>query len=82
MDDDYQVNLLRTLIGYFHISVSQQIALTRHGKAFESLTPAEKEKLQGDLIQAVMSIGRDVTEETLRNFLKPLPPAPPPGPVN
>jgi ATP-dependent DNA ligase len=82
MDDDYQNNLLRTLIGYFHISVTQQIALTRHGKAFEHLTQAEKDALQNEVIQAVMAIARDLTAETLQNFLKPPPTPAPPGPVN
>jgi hypothetical protein len=44
MDDEakYDTNLLRVIIGFLHISLSQQLALARHGKPFELLTQEEK----------------------------------------
>jgi len=83
MDNDakYDTNLLRVIIGFLHVSLSQQLALMRHGKAFELLTKAEKNVLQSEMINSVMTVARQVGEEELQGFLKPPPPTPS-GPVN
>jgi len=79
MDEEgsYEAKLLRTIIGFLHISLSQQLALTRHGKPFEHLTQEEKDALQAEMINSVATVARQVNEETLRAFLKPPPPTPP-----
>jgi hypothetical protein len=77
----YESKLLRIIIGFLHISLSQQIALTRHGKAFELLTQAEKDTLQGDMIGSVMTIARQVGEEAIEAFLQPPVPPKTSGPV-
>ena len=69
-EETYATSLLRLIIGFLHISLSQQLALARHGKAFESLSQAEKDTLANDMVNAVMTIARQVNEETMRNFLK------------
>ncbi len=77
----YESSLLRVVIGFLHISLSEQLALTRHGKAFHLLTQEEKDGLQGEMIGSVMTIARQVGEEAIEAFLKPPPPLKP-GPVN
>jgi hypothetical protein len=79
IEGTYEARLLRIIIGFLHVSLSQQLALTRHGKPFESLAQEEKDSLQTDLINSVVAVARQVSEETLQGFLKP--PAPP-GPVH
>lgn len=76
----YESKLLRIIIGFLHISLSQQLALTRHGKAFELLSQAEKDTLQNDMIGAVRAVARQVGEEAIEAFLKP-PVQPKSGPV-
>ena len=81
LNGSYESKLLRILIGFLHISLSQQLSLVRHGKAFELLDPAEKTALQNEMINNVMGVARQVSEEALEAFLKPPPPAPPSGPI-
>ena len=45
-----------------------QLALTRHGKAFESLAPEEKKTLQNDLIVSVFALARQVDEPFRRGY--------------
>jgi len=66
----YETKLLRIIIGFLHVSLSQQLALTRHGKAFESLAPEEKTTLQNDLIVSVFALARQVDEATIDGYLK------------
>lgn len=71
LDGTYETQLLRILIGFLHISVSQQLALVRHGKAFEKLTPEEKEALQKDMVLSVMTIAGQLSETALKGGLEP-----------
>ena len=80
IEGTYDTKLLRLIIGFLHISLSQQLALTRHGKPFERLTQEEKDALQTEMINSVMMIARQVSEEALQGFLKPPIPTPS-GPV-
>jgi hypothetical protein len=64
----YESKLLRIVIGFLHVSLSQQLALTRHGKAFESLAPEEKKTLQNDLIVSVFALARQVDEPFRRGY--------------
>ena len=64
----YESKLLRIVIGFLHFSLSQQLALTRHGKAFESLAPEEKKTLQNDLIVSVFALARQVDEPFRRGY--------------
>lgn len=77
----FESKLLRILIGFLHVSLTQQLSLVRHGKAFELLDQAEKTALQNEMINNVMEVARQVSEEALQAFLKPRPPAPPSGPI-
>jgi hypothetical protein len=78
----YESDLLRVLIGYFHVSLIQQFSLTRHEKSFENLTQEEKDKVSNDVIGAVITMARQATPELLKKFWKE-PNAPPKmGPVN
>jgi hypothetical protein len=75
-ETSYESDLLRVLIGYFHVSLIQQFALARHGKPFESLAPAEKDALSNDVIGAVITMARQATPEVMRKFCTPDEPAP------
>jgi len=59
---------LRIVIGFLQVSRAQQLALTRHGKAFESLAPEEKKTLQNDLIVSVFALARQVDEPFRRGY--------------
>jgi hypothetical protein len=78
----YEAKLLRIVIGFLHVSLSQQLALTRHGKPFENLTPEDKDSLQTEMINSVMTVARQLSEEALQGFLKPPAPPGPPGQVH
>lgn len=43
LDGTYETKLLRILIGYFHVSLSQQLSIAHHGKKFEDLAPEESQ---------------------------------------
>jgi hypothetical protein len=75
-NETYSENLLRVLIGFFHYSVSQQIAIAHYGKPFHNLTDEEKTKMQNQMILDVMAIARQVDVETVKKFLAPPPPPP------
>jgi hypothetical protein len=70
LDGTYETKLLRIVIGYLHVSLLQQIALTRHGKPFHSLDPQEKTTLEADMVAAVGHVAHQLTEETLKDELK------------
>ena len=71
--ESYEAKLLRVLIGFLHVSLSQQLALTRYGKPFHTLTPEEKTILQDQMLIDVMTLARQVTPEALKKFLEPPP---------
>ena len=80
MQGSYESKLLRVLIGFLHISLSQQLALTRHGKAFETLALEEKTAIQNDMMLAVFGIAKQIDETTIDGYLKP--PGPPMGKIH
>jgi hypothetical protein len=67
----YESKLLRLLIGFFHVSLLQQLSLTRHNKPFHLLTQEEKTSLENEMLAAVMNIANQVSEEALVGMLKP-----------
>jgi hypothetical protein len=81
-ETSYESDLLRVLIGYFHVSLIQQFSLTRHGKPFESLAPAEKDALSNDVVGAVITMGRQATPELLKKFWRQPDVPPKMGPIN
>ncbi|MCU1331134.1 MAG: hypothetical protein JWM08_126 [Candidatus Angelobacter sp.] len=78
----YESDLLRVLIGYFHVSLLQQLALARHGKPFETLIQAEKDALENDMIGAVVGVARLVTPEQVKKFWQQPGIPPKMGPIN
>jgi hypothetical protein len=58
------------LIGYFHVSLLQQIALTQYGKGFHLLTQEEKSKLENEVLMAVFHIAHHLTDEALSAVMK------------
>jgi hypothetical protein len=71
LDGSYEAKLLRVLIGFFHVSLLQQLALTRHNKPFHLLTQEEKDTLEKDMLAAVMNVAHQVSEQALLGDLKP-----------
>lgn len=71
LEGSYESSLLRIIVGYLHVSVLQQLALTRHGKAFHTLTPEEKMNLEMEMMNTVGQIAHGLTEESLRGDWKP-----------
>ena len=71
LEGTYETKLLRIVIGFLHISLLQQLALTRHGKAFHTLTQEEKNNLETEMVGAVMMVAHNLSEEALRVALKP-----------
>lgn len=78
----YESDLLRVLIGYFHVSLIQQFSLARHGKPFENLTQEEKDKVSNDVVGAVITMGRQATPELLKQFWRHPDVPPKMGPIN
>jgi hypothetical protein len=78
----YESDLLRVLIGYFHVSLLQQLALARHGKAFEGLIQAEKDTLSNDAVAAVLSVARLMTPEQMKKIWQQSDAPPKMGPIN
>jgi hypothetical protein len=79
----YESSLLRVIIGYLHVSLSEQLAETLYGKPHHTLSETEKEFVQSKVIHSVMALARQVGEEAIEAFLKPPTPAPEPsGPIN
>lgn len=70
LDGSYEAKLLRMLLGYFHVSVLQQVALVRHGKGFHLLTQEEKNTLENDVIGAVFHMAHQASEAALLGELK------------
>ena len=82
LEGTYETKLLRMIIGFLHVSLSQQLALTRYGKPFQSLTPEEKNSLQEEMVTGVLAVADNVSEEALQNFLNPFVPPGPLGPIH
>lgn len=78
----YESDLLRVLIGYFHVSLIQQFSLARHGKPFENLTQEEKDKVSNDVVGAVITMARQATPELMKRFWQETGTPPKMGPVN
>jgi hypothetical protein len=47
LDGSFESKLLRVLIGYFHVSLLQQLALSQYGKSFHFVEP-RREKQTGE----------------------------------
>jgi hypothetical protein len=73
LEGTYETKLLRIVIGFLHISLLQQLALTRHGKAFHTLTREEKNTLEADMVGAVAAVAQGLTEENLQALQGGLP---------
>lgn len=80
----YESKLLRVIIGFLHVSLSEQLSVAYFGKPHRNLTQTERDAVQSQVIHSVMTIARQVDEENVDAFLKPPPPPPPDpsGPVN
>jgi hypothetical protein len=70
LDGSHESKLLRVLIGYFHVSLLHQIALTQYGKGFHLLTQEEKSKLENEVLMAVIHIAHHLTDEALSAGMK------------
>ena len=66
----YESKLLRLLIGFFHVSTLQQLAVVRHGKAFHLLTQEEKTALETESCEAAMNVAIQFSPEALAGALK------------
>ena len=73
LDGTYETKLLRILIGYSHVAVLQQIALTRHGKPLHSLIPEDRNALEQELIGAVGLVANALSDEALKGSYIPPP---------
>jgi hypothetical protein len=71
LDGSYEAKLLRLLVGFFHVSLLQQLAVSRHGKPFDLLTQEEKDALEKDMLAAVMNVAQQVSEQALLGAIKP-----------
>jgi len=71
LDGSYESKPLRVLIGYFHVSILQQVSLTQYGKAYQSLDQDEKNKLESEVIGAVFHIAHHLTDDVLSAGIKP-----------
>ena len=65
LDGSYESKLLRVLIGYFHLSLLQQVSLTQHGKGFHLLAQDEKNKVENEVLGAVFHIAHHLTDDVL-----------------
>jgi hypothetical protein len=63
LDGSYESTLLRVLIGYFRVSLLQQVALTQYGKGFHLLNQEEKNKLENEVLGTVFHIAHHLTDE-------------------
>ncbi len=77
MDESHEAQLLRLLIGYFHVSLLQQLSVIRHSKSFELLDQPDKDALSNDMVAAVASVSKSVTPETVQALLSSVPGPPP-----
>jgi hypothetical protein len=71
LEGTYETKLLRIVIGFLHVSLLQQLAQARHGKAFHTLTQEEKTNLETGMIDAVAYVAQLLSEEALQGGLKP-----------
>lgn len=81
-ETSYESDLLRVLIGYFHVSLLYQLSLARHGKPFDLLAQAEKDALSNDMVGAVITMARQATPELMKRFWQQTDVPPKMGPVN
>jgi hypothetical protein len=68
-DESNEAKLLRLLIGYFHVSLANQLALLRHSSSFETLDPSQKDSIANDMLAAVAAIAKQATPETVASIL-------------
>ena len=71
LDGTYETKLIRILIGYFHVSLMQQLAQTEYGKSLRSLTQEEKDALANDVVAAVAEISSSLSESALKETVFP-----------
>jgi len=71
LDGTYETKLIRILIGYFHVSLMQQLAQTEHGKSLRSLTQEEKDALANDVVAAIAEIASSLSESALKETVFP-----------
>lgn len=71
LEGTYETKLLRLLIGYFHVSLLQQIAVVRFGKGFHLLSAEEKTSVENEVIAAVFQVAQQITPEALSGTIKP-----------
>jgi hypothetical protein len=71
LDGSYESKLLRVLIGYSHVSLLQQVALTQYGKGFHLLNQEEKNNLENEVLGTVFHIAHHLTDEALSGGLNP-----------
>jgi hypothetical protein len=71
LDGSYESKLLRVRIGYMHVSLLQQVALTQYGTGFHHLKQEEKNNLENDVLGAVFYIAHHLTNEALSRGLNP-----------
>ena len=76
-EESNEAKLLRLLIGYFHVSLLNQLALQRHSSSFEKLDSSQKDSLATDALAAVASIAKQATPKTVEAILSPNPLTPP-----
>jgi len=65
LERSYETKLLRLLIGLVHVSVVEQLSLTRHAKPFHTLTPEQKQALQEELATGALAIAEQLNEAAL-----------------
>ena len=70
-EESNEAKLLRLLIGYFHVSLLNQLALQRYSSSFEKLDPSQKESLANDALGSVASIAKQATPKTVAEILSP-----------
>ena len=63
--------LIRILVGYFHVSLMQQLAQTEYGKSLLSLTPEEKNDLATKVVVAVAETAASLSESALKEPVFP-----------
>ena len=75
-EESNEAKLLRVLIGYFHISLMNQLAVTEHSKPLRNLDQSDKDSIENGMIAAVAQIAKQVTPETVRQILSSTNPPP------
>ena len=77
IDESHEAKLLRLLIGYFHVSLLNQLSLARYAKMFDQLEEQDKQGLQNVLLAGVASVAQSVTPGFVEKILSSLPPPSP-----